>query len=112
MALRDVRDDVLFGQRARLEVLLHQRVVRLGDDLDQALALLVDHVAPLGGDGDLFGLARRVELVSLHVDDVHDAAEVRLLPDGEREGDDGAAEGVARASRAPRRSRRAPCPSG
>ena len=42
-------DQLLVGQRAGLEELLHQRLVGLGDHLDERLARGVDRVGHVGG---------------------------------------------------------------
>ena len=52
----EVRIDVFFGQRAVLEIFFHQRVVRFGDELDQALAGRSKTSLPSSGIGISFAL--------------------------------------------------------
>ena len=83
--------------RARLEIFLHQRIVGFGDEFDQLLARCVHQLAPRRGHVNFARLALLVKLVCLHVHDINDAFEILLLADGQREGDDGAAELASRA---------------
>ena len=96
----DGRNHILIRQRALFKILLQQRVVRLGDKLDQSFARLIQYVAPFGRQVNLFGLALRVKLVGLHVNYINDTAKVFLVSNRQRERNDGAAEGTLRALQA------------
>ena len=45
----DVRQNVCFVERALFEILLHQLIVRFGDELNQSFASLIDEVATFHG---------------------------------------------------------------
>jgi hypothetical protein len=80
-----------------IEILLQQRIVRFGDQFDDALASLVDDVAAFGRDRDLFSFALLIELVGFHVHDVDHAFEVVFFSDWQGEGNDCSFENVVRA---------------
>ena len=75
------RDQVFFRDRSLLEELLHQGVVALGDHLDQRFVRLLSRRLQVGGNLAFvpFAVAAEVIGVSLHPDQVHDAAQVLLL---------------------------------
>ena len=85
VAAAQARDQFLVGQRARLEELLHQPLVGLGDHLDERLARRVDGGGHVGGHGALGELAAPVGLKDerLSRDEVDDAPERLLLADGQ-----------------------------
>ena len=87
--------DLFRGQGAGGEILFHQFFVVLGDLFQQRFAAHADLVLERVGDGDLLALALVVaaELPGLHLDDVHQAAEIRALADRELHGDHVLAEG-------------------
>ena len=85
MALSSRRSSSSWLRRLALEVLLHERLVGLGDQVGELLA------SGLGGGGELGGdvedlLAVALVVIGLHADDVDDAAEVGLFTHGDLHG--------------------------
>ena len=87
-------EQLFLRQAALIEEALHQRVVALGDLLDELLAPVVGLGFQLRGDVDRLVLARAVGRVlpGLHRHEVDDAGEVFLLADRQLDGDDVLAE--------------------
>ena len=85
------RGDLLLG-----EELLEELVVGLGDGLDELAARLVGGRREVGRDVALGGLLALVD-VSLHAEQIDDALEVVLAADGDLDGHDLRAEGLAQA---------------
>ncbi len=92
------RDQLLVGERPRLEEPFHQLLVRLGHHFDESLARGRHLVGHRRGHVGLREVARSVSLeqVRLARDQVHDAREVLLLPDRELNRHDGAAARLAK----------------
>ena len=88
-------DDVLLADSSGLEEFAHQLVIAFGDQLDQGLVGCLGLLGQAGGD--LFDagapIAADLIVVGLHLDQIDDALEGLLGPDGELDGDDGASEG-------------------
>ena len=80
---REARDQVLLGERAALEELLHEGVVHLGDHLHERVARLLDRRRHIGGDVGELVPAAVVLLVEegLVRDQVHDAREGLFGPE-------------------------------
>ena len=98
-------DQLLVGQRAGLEELLHQLLVGLGDHLDERLARRVDGRRSCRPGTGAFGeLAALVGLEDERLlrDQIDDAAERLLLADRQLNRDDGAAARLAQRLRATR----------
>ena len=76
-------DQLLLRQRAGVEELLHQRVVRLGDHLDERFARGLRRVRQVGRNRRFRRLAAAIggEGPGLHRDEIDDAAERFLLAD-------------------------------
>ena len=83
-------DQLLLGERALLEELLHQLVVGLGHHLDERLARRLDRRLHVRRERVFLELAAAVGLVhvGLHRDQVDDAAERLLLADRQLDRDD------------------------
>src|SRR3989475_11499740 len=79
------------AERAFIEVLVEQLVVRLGSGFDEPLAVLLDPVREVAGHLALARLAVRVR-DGLHPHEVDVAAEARLLAQGDLERDEAALE--------------------
>src|SRR2546428_4981945 len=75
----------LLVQRARVEVLLEERVVGLGGRLDQLAAVLVDDLLHVVGDRGLSPLAVARRHERLQVQQVDDATEILFAADGQME---------------------------
>ena len=90
-------DEVLFGERAGLEVLLHQLVLAFGDQLDESLVAGLGVGGQVGGDfgGDLAAaIAAGGVIVGLHGDQIDDAVEAFRAGDGQLDGNTVAAPAV------------------
>ena len=89
-ALAQTEADLVLGERLVVEVLLHQRLVLAGDEVEQLGPVLLGLGAVLGGDVALFvggALVLALPHDRLHLDEVDDAQEVGL--GAERQLDDG-----------------------
>ena len=90
-------DQFVVGEGAGLEELLHELFVAFRDHLDQRFARAVDRRGHVAGHGP-FGVGTALvglEDERLSRDQIDDAAEVLLFPDGQLNRDDGAAARVA-----------------
>ncbi|MGC4084619.1 MAG: hypothetical protein QM736_21505 [Vicinamibacterales bacterium] len=76
-------DELVVGERAGLEEVLHQLLVRLGDHLDQRLARVLDIARHLGGNRALLELAFLATLVDVRLarHQVDDASDGLLFAD-------------------------------
>ena len=88
-------DDLLVGDLLALEIALHERVGDLGDLVHELLAVLLRLGLELVGDRDLARVVASVAVVfvGLHVDEVHDAADLVLGADRDLRGHHVGAEG-------------------
>ena len=88
-------DDVLFVDGALLEELLHELVVALGHQFDQALVRGLGLFFHVGGNRADLRLAVAAHLVGVgvHLDQVDDAGKALLRAHGQLNGNHGAAEG-------------------
>ena len=87
------REDVGGVERSLGEELLHQPVLAFRDHLDELLVLGLRPLGELLRDRTVDALAPFVQ-VGLHPDEVHRPAKSLLLPDGDLERDDAAAESL------------------
>ena len=88
-------DDVLFGDGALVEELLHQRVIAFGNQFHQPLVRGLGLLGHVGGDGADRRLAVAAHLVGvgLHLHQVDDAGEALFGADGQLHRNDGASKG-------------------
>ena len=84
-ALAKACDDLLLRQLHRLEVFFHEFVVRGSSFLDELFVILLGDLHHVGGNGLLAEILAEVVVIdlSLHRDEVDDAAEGILLADGQ-----------------------------
>ena len=66
------------------EILHHELVVGLGHEVAQLVAGRLRSIGELGGNGlDALRVVALAEIAGFHADDVDDALEVSVLPDGD-----------------------------